>query len=273
MIAGRCLSQTSKRIAATRNISFFKSKNKTVEEKGTVGLTKDEKERFKLRYTDIISKLVNPNQQVVVDDVDDEQPHLDSIRARGILPYKNSYNPPSNLKDVITNAVSSVLSTEESDFNEIDLSNNLKDKASLLIKLGNELSHHIPNSKLHEIKTVADVYNFYSEPVCNVTEYVEMARDPTIPENVAIKEEAVRFHPEDVESYHGGVTAFPGSGGEVYGLRNKRIHREFNPRKEWYDYEDKHFDYTKIDANKPWDPRIAEKMDKYVSRKYQIKNN
>uniref|UniRef100_A0A0K0EZX4 Large ribosomal subunit protein mL50 n=1 Tax=Strongyloides venezuelensis TaxID=75913 RepID=A0A0K0EZX4_STRVS len=273
MIAGRCLSQTSRRIAATRNIFFLRSRKKTEEEKRTDGLTNEEKEQFKLRYSGIISKLVSSGQNVIADEIDDAQPYLDSIRARGILPYKYNYNPPSNLKDVITNAVSSVLSTKESDFSKIDLSNNLKDKASLLIKLGNELSHHIPNSTLHEIKTVADVYNFYSEPVSNVTEYVEMVRDPTIPKNISMKEEAVRFHPEDVESYHGGVTAFPGTGGEVYGLRNKRIHREFNPRKEWYDYEDTHFDYTKIDANKPWDPRIAEKMDKYVNRKYKLINN
>lgn len=51
-------------------------------------------------------------------------------------------------------------------------------------------------------------------------------------------EQPHRFHPEDTEAWHGGVTAFPGSGGKVIGLRNKRLLRQFEPKKEWYDYED-----------------------------------
>lgn len=137
-----------------------------------------------------------------------EENEFDSIRARGILPFTYTYNPPSNLNDIILNAVTSVLSTTEKDFSKIDISNNLKDKAALLKLLEKKLHHNIPNSRLHEMKTVADVNNFYLEPVTNVTEYIKMSRDKTVPNNVFMREEAFRFHPDDVEAYHGGMSYF-----------------------------------------------------------------
>lgn len=35
-----------------------------------------------------------------------------------------------------------------------------------------------------------------------------------------------------------GITAFPGEGGEVFSLRNKRLYRQFQPKEKWFDYED-----------------------------------
>lgn len=29
-----------------------------------------------------------------------------------------------------------------------------------------------------------------------------------------------------------GITAFPGEGGEIYGIRNKRLYRQFKPKYE-----------------------------------------
>uniref|UniRef100_A0AAF5CXY4 Large ribosomal subunit protein mL50 n=1 Tax=Strongyloides stercoralis TaxID=6248 RepID=A0AAF5CXY4_STRER len=278
MINGRFLSIRTSRIITTRNGFFGKKKKSGEKFETSIGLTDKEEGALRSRFPNIVSNVDRTSKKLSKtiditkeDSVLFSEKEYDSIRARGILPFKYVYNPPSNLKDIVVNAVSSTMTTKEDDFNKIDLSNNLKDKAALLIKLGKDLSHSIPNSKLHEIKTVADVYNFYLEPINNTTEYVNMARDSTIPNNVFMREEPFRFHPDDVEAYHGGVTAFPGEGGEVYGLRNKRIHRQFNPRKEWFDYEEISYDYKKPDADLPWDPRIAEKMDRYFSHKKRKK--
>ena len=67
-----------------------------------------------------------------------------------------------------------------------------------------------------------------------------------------------------------GVTAFPGEGGEVYGLRNKRLFRQFKTRKEWFEYEDQSFDYDDTSKGLPWDPEIAKKMDRYTDRRFLI---
>jgi hypothetical protein len=53
------------------------------------------------------------------------------------------------------------------------------------------------------------------------------------------------------------------------GLRNKRLYRQFRPKQEWFDYEEQTFDHESIDAGTPWDPKIAEKMDRYVDRKFK----
>ncbi|CEF62824.1 GM06185p [Strongyloides ratti] len=281
MIAGRCLSIKNSRILATRSGFFSKKKDKAKEEVDvTVELTDKEKGALKSRFPEVFSKIDSSIKKMIetmdISKEDNdifEENEFDSIRARGILPFTYTYNPPSNLNDIILNAVTSVLSTTEKDFSKIDISNNLKDKAALLKLLEKKLHHNIPNSRLHEMKTVADVNNFYLEPVTNVTEYIKMSRDKTVPNNVFMREEAFRFHPDDVEAYHGGVTAFPGQGGKVYGLRNKRLLREFNPRSKWYDYEEMSYDYTKVDEGLPWDPRIAKKMDSYVNRRYKINKN
>ena len=90
-----------------------------------------------------------------------------------------------------------------------------------------------------------------------------------------IIEHPKRFHPNDISATHGGVTAFPGDGGRVFGIRTSRLYREFKPKKEWYDYEEQNFNYDDISKglfNKfklrslkltgmPWDPEIARKMD------------
>jgi hypothetical protein len=66
-----------------------------------------------------------------------------------------------------------------------------------------------------------------------------------------------------------GVTAFPGTGGKVLGLRNKRLYRQFRPKQEWFDYEEQTFDHESLDEGMPWDTKIAEKMDRYVDRKFK----
>lgn len=68
-----------------------------------------------------------------------------------------------------------------------------------------------------------------------------------------------------------GETAFPGKGGEVFGLRNKRLYRQFKPKKDWFDFEEECFDYTRQDEGMPWDPEIAERMDRYPTKRYNLK--
>jgi len=51
---------------------------------------------------------------------------------------------------------------------------------------------------------MADLLEFYQEPVKNVTKFAEMARDGSKPANLALAEHAIRFHPNDKEAPHGG---------------------------------------------------------------------
>ncbi|CAL2032811.1 unnamed protein product [Caenorhabditis brenneri] len=209
------------------------------------------------------------------DDLFDNRIDTDSIRARGFLKYTQNYTPSTEVKDLVFETASKCLqaagitvkNVEEYQFADGDNSV----KFELLNRLGNSMKHWPTNGKLVHLKTVEDVANFYQEPVKNVTKYTEMARDERNPKNVSIMEQAVRFHPEDTHMYHGGVTAFPGSGGEVISLRQKRLLRQYQPKKEWFDYDDLTFDYSRPDKNMPWDPEVAKQMDKYTDKRYNLK--
>jgi len=144
----------------------------------------------------------------------------------------------------------------------------LDQRTRVLGEIGATLKHFVPNSRLHKVKSVADLLEFYQEPVKNVTKFAEMARDASKPANLALAEHAIRFHPNDREAPHGGITAYPGTGGEVFSLRQKRLLRQYKPKKEWYDFEDQTFDYTSVDEGMPWDPLIARKMDRYTHKKF-----
>ncbi|VDM28754.1 unnamed protein product [Toxocara canis] len=201
---------------------------------------------------------------------------MDSIRARGFLRYRYNYEPPVDLEERLRKLLATEFPTEmskqEEDILKIDLTKNIHLKFKLLDLIGRTLKHTVPNPELHRMKTVGDVVDFYRRPVSNLTEYAKMARDQTqtLPRNLHIKEHPVRFHPDDKDAYHGGVTAYPGSGGQVLGLRNKRLYRQFQPKKEWFDYEDQSFDYTRPDKDMPWDPEVAKRMDRYPSKKYSL---
>uniref|UniRef100_A0AC35F5H5 Large ribosomal subunit protein mL50 n=1 Tax=Panagrolaimus sp. PS1159 TaxID=55785 RepID=A0AC35F5H5_9BILA len=212
-------------------------------------LTGEQKERLRSKLPSIRTDTdVQPTKTsktfAVVSDATKE---MDEIRARGAV--------KSNAK--ITG-----------DWKEYSIED-VKIKFKIIDSLASELGFYIPNSDLHKMKTASDILEFYSTPISNTTKYTQMARDDSLPENLAIREHPVRFHPNDTEALHGGITAYPGEGGEVITLRNKRLYRSFKPKKEWYDYDDQAFDFRRPDGGMPWDPEISQKMDRYVDKKFK----
>ncbi|TMS34201.1 hypothetical protein L596_001838 [Steinernema carpocapsae] len=228
-------------------------------------LSKEQQVKLKSKLSMLRKKEEKPSTEVKLRDVHEDDDFggnfMDSIRARGLLKYRYNYSPPTDV-DVMVKAIAK---------NYDSAGNDLAKKSDILRKLGAEFNHYVPNSALHKMKTVNDLLEFYRQEVKNITRYQEMARDQSLPSNLNIREQPSRFHPNDVHSSHKGVTAFPGVGGEVLGLRNKRIYRQFNPKKEWFDYEDMSFDYTKVDADMPWDPEVAKRMDSFVDKKYSAR--
>uniref|UniRef100_A0A915ELB6 Large ribosomal subunit protein mL50 n=1 Tax=Ditylenchus dipsaci TaxID=166011 RepID=A0A915ELB6_9BILA len=177
---------------------------------------------------------------------------MDSIRARGMsfLRSRNNYKVPPNVETVVKDAaVLAGINISCQDWQSTRMES-LESKQEILSQLASLLKHQ--------------------EPVSNITKYAEMARDEQIPANIAIREHADRFHPEDKHKVHGGITAFPGDDGIVLGLRNKRLIPEYSAKKEWYDFEDQSFDYSPPDKGMPWDPEVARKMDRYVTKKFFV---
>ncbi|KAI6243009.1 39S ribosomal protein L50, mitochondrial [Aphelenchoides fujianensis] len=238
---------------------------------GEVGMGEEEKEALgkKLQSHVVAERPADEKQKkraLVERSEAETAAEMDAIRARGFLPYTYNYDPPSDLAEIITKAAETAgISASDEKFA------NLEVKSKLLLELGAQLKHYVPSNKLLYLETLEDVRSFYAMPVRNTTTYQEMARDMELPANLAIRENPARFHPNDAEAVHGGVTALPGSGGKIFGLRNKRLYRQFRPKIDWFDYEDQNFQYEAADAQQPWHPEVASKMDRYTDRKFSKK--
>uniref|UniRef100_A0A7E4VD12 Large ribosomal subunit protein mL50 n=1 Tax=Panagrellus redivivus TaxID=6233 RepID=A0A7E4VD12_PANRE len=193
---------------------------------------------------------------------------MDQIRARGFLKYSKPYSPPANVKEIVSSSIQKLFGS--SDLESVAFGDDLELKFKILTDLSEQLGLSVPNSDLHKLQNGADVLEFYSTPKENLTSYAKLARDDSKPGNLAVREHPARFHPDDVEAVHGGITAYPGEGGQIISLRNQRLYRSFKPKKEWYDYEDQAFDYTPPDSGMPWDPAVSRKMDRYVDKKFKL---
>ncbi|KAL3072876.1 hypothetical protein niasHS_017850 [Heterodera schachtii] len=196
---------------------------------------------------------------------------MDKIRARGFLKFTYNYDPLLDIgRKVESIAQQCGIEMDQSDWRMTELADFDK-KEQFLLSIGKQCAHFVPNSKLHKMKTIGDVLQFYETPIRNITKYAEMARScgDQMPKNLAIMEHQRRFHPNDKTAPHGGITAFPGEGGKVLGLRNKRLLREYRPKKHWYEFEDVVFDYD-VNCSKgmPWDPEVAKRMDSYTEVKF-----
>uniref|UniRef100_A0A1I7Z9K8 Large ribosomal subunit protein mL50 n=1 Tax=Steinernema glaseri TaxID=37863 RepID=A0A1I7Z9K8_9BILA len=248
--------------------SSASSKSTDAPEADGPGLSKEQQDKLKGKLSSLRKQEEKPASDMKLRDVHDDdngefgENYMDSIRARSLLKYRYNYTPPADV-EVVVKTIAGEYDT---------LSCDPQRKAGILNSLGIEFGHFVPSCSLHKMKTIEDLLNFYRQEVKNINKYSEMARDETLPVNLNIREHPRRFHPNDIGAPHAGVTAFPGVGGQVFGLRNKRIYRQFNPRKEWFDYEDMSFDYEKVDKDMPWDPEVVKRMDSFVDKKYKLKS-
>ncbi|VDN00646.1 unnamed protein product, partial [Onchocerca ochengi] len=92
------------------------------------------------------------------------------------LKYRYNYQPPDDLENQVKEAINKFLADVNDDIRSIDLTKNRRLKFQLLDLLGERLCHVVPNSELHQMKTVGDLIDFYERPFRNLTEYAQMAR-------------------------------------------------------------------------------------------------
>ena len=88
---------------------------------------------------------------------------MESIKHKGFLRAYQSYDPPSDVEEKFFSTVGKILqksSNEQESMRSTSL-DDLDTKLQILNSLSSEFSHHVPNSLLHQIKTVADLLVFY----------------------------------------------------------------------------------------------------------------
>ncbi|KAG5672478.1 hypothetical protein PVAND_002605 [Polypedilum vanderplanki] len=127
-----------------------------------------------------------------------------SIKAKGFLRSQKEYDPPIDAKEKIE--------TIAKELNVIDLQEKKFEFLNQCAITFND--HSVPNSRIHEMKTVADVIEYYQTPVTCRTPYEDL--DRSVP-NLHILDNAKRWSPED-----GIPTAYPQSSTLVTGLKYRK---------------------------------------------------
>lgn len=117
---------------------------------------------------------------------------------------------------------------------ELSASSELKDlniKFELLKSCGAAFQHQVPNSILHELRTVKDVVEFYSTPVDSTLPMDRIQNMPDMPQNLYIQQDYVRFQADDPMFER---TAFPKSSTLVSGIRTRRKYKGYEAKRSWY---------------------------------------
>ena len=88
---------------------------------------------------------------------------MQSIRHKGFLRAYQNYEPPSNVEEKFFSSVGKILENISNDQESMKSTplDDLDLKLQVLNALSSEFSHKVPNSLLHEMKTVADLLVFY----------------------------------------------------------------------------------------------------------------
>nr|XP_018902481.1 PREDICTED: 39S ribosomal protein L50, mitochondrial [Bemisia tabaci] len=139
-----------------------------------------------------------------------------SIMARGFLRPNKPYEPPENVEELLKNVSKKVLLSSNHTVPLDDPDKRFK----FFYECEKTLNYRIPNSLLHTMRTLRDVYEFYTTPVDTRTPYDALISRDDLPPNLHIQKEPVRYHPEDDSFFK--TTVFPQSSTIVTNIKAKK---------------------------------------------------
>uniref|UniRef100_A0A6P4FWM9 Large ribosomal subunit protein mL50 n=1 Tax=Drosophila rhopaloa TaxID=1041015 RepID=A0A6P4FWM9_DRORH len=148
----------------------------------------------------------------------------ESIAAKGFLRPHKPYSPPANAAERVR-SVAAALQLKS------DQLGNLSEKFEFLAACFQELQHGVPNSQVHELRTIGDVISFYETSV-DTTVPLDALQRIELPENLHIQYEYVRFNPE-TDTKFDGKTAFPKSSTLVTGLKYRSKYEGHEAKRSW----------------------------------------
>ncbi|XP_054167970.1 uncharacterized protein LOC128965326 [Oppia nitens] len=161
----------------------------------------------------------------------------DQLMSRGFCREIKPYDPPEEVENIIKTICFKVLSNkttnERQNWSHISLDNrNLK--FTFLNECSKQLNYEIPNSMLYLMKSVSDVFNFYSTPIRGVSSYEKMVQmSDTLPQNLHVIPEPILYN-QETDTFFGGINAYPFSTYRIKGLRAKKKY-QFKDRFVWPD--------------------------------------
>ncbi|XP_023293760.2 39S ribosomal protein L50, mitochondrial [Lucilia cuprina] len=150
-----------------------------------------------------------------------------SISDKGFLRPHKTYEAPSNVAEKVQAICASLQISNKQDYNL----KSLEEKFKFLQACFTDFQHSVPNSQVHELKTVGDVIKFYETSV-NTTVPYDALKQMQLPENLHIQYDYVRFNPENDTKFN-GQTAFPKSSTLVTGLKYRGKYEGHEAKRSW----------------------------------------
>jgi hypothetical protein len=146
------------------------------------------------------------------------------------------YTPPSDIEQIIYRIANETIDNfkqetrSDGQWQSIYLTNSLN-KYNLLTRCMKECSHTISNVTLNDIKTLEDVYQYFSTPVKDTNVLEDLQQSSDLPKNVHIQLDAVRFTPE-TSSFFNELDAFPKRSTKVIDLWYKKKYAAYPKNEE-----------------------------------------
>lgn len=147
---------------------------------------------------------------------------MNMLKKNISLNTKKPYKPPSNIRHIIQDIVSSVCGPN-CDWQNLKL-HDREIKFKILSAAIDYFDHDIPNCVLsQDINCIDDLVEYYETEVAETSAYEDLhAKNPeNLPPNLHIQLEALRFNPE-TDNFFAGKTAFPGRDTIVTSIKYKR---------------------------------------------------
>ena len=88
---------------------------------------------------------------------------MQSLKSKGFLRAYKNYEPPADLETKFLSCISDSLQKNITDLNSVQNMEiaSLQLKLKLLNSLNREFSHKVHNSRLHQMKTIGDLFVYY----------------------------------------------------------------------------------------------------------------
>lgn len=156
---------------------------------------------------------------------------LKSLSQRGFKRSWRPYKPKSNTDEIFMSTCSKILTQRVDASNLAEIEVNGLEKVKILSSLAEEFGgHRVPNSMLHTMTNLERIFQFYNVEVTKQSPYDlldEGINNETLPQNLHVQLEPVRFDPANATNKLGRETAFP---------NQSTILVNVEARKKWQNY-------------------------------------
>ena len=147
------------------------------------------------------------------------------------LVTRRSYAPPNNVEEIIRRLGKETLDNfNDEHWSDVLLKDPLK-KYHFLTRCMKECSHTISNMALNDLKTLDEVYQYFSTPVKDTNPLEDLQQSKDLPPNVHIQLDAVRFTPE-TSGFFNNLDAFPKRSTKVVDLWYKKKYPSYPKNEE-----------------------------------------